>query len=293
MKVRKHRVLDHPILGYILMFLAVMIISELFSSLIDQMILAPIIPGYGTVQEVAGMQVVSASGVGTAIGATCCAVIFYLWFRPAFGGMLRGKNLLKGLLLLLPFLVFHWAGSVVSWVEFGTASVFIALLRALAPGFMEEIAFRGLGVANYMRTRNNEKGIMRIFFISSVIFGFIHMTNALAGAPLLVSLIQSIYATGVGMALCAVYLRTGNLWPTIIGHASVDFLEFVRADLGSSGGVMLGMGIGDWVTIAAGAFAAVWALYLMRKSNRQQIIDLWNEKWKTPASETEAAAAEA
>lgn len=288
MKVRKHKVLDHPILGYALLCIFVMLVSEIFSTFIDQMILAPLIPGYGTVVEMYGQKVMSASGAGTAIGAVVCVIIFWLWFRPAFDGMLKGKELLKGLLLLLPFLVFHWAGSVVSLIQLGTASVSIAFLRALAPGFMEEIAFRGLGVANYMRTKNNEKGVMKIFWISSIVFGFIHMTNVLAGAPLLTSLIQSVYAAGVGMAFAAVYLKTGNLWPTIIGHASVDFLEFIRADLGASGGVMGGMGLGDWITIAAGVFAAVWALYLMRKSCRQQIVDLWNGKWKTEVAQEPA-----
>lgn len=280
MKDRKHKVLDHPILGYALLCIFVMLVSDTFSAFIDQMILVGLIPGYGTEIEIAGIKVVTASGVGTAVGAVVCVIIFWLWFRPAFDGMLKRKDLLKGLLLLLPFLVFHWAGSVVSLIQLGTASVFIAFLRALAPGFMEEIAFRGLGVANYMRTKNNEKGAMKIFWISSLVFGLIHMTNALAGAPLLTTLIQSVYAAGVGMAFAAVYLRTGNLWPTIIGHASVDFVEFIRADLGASGGVMQGMGLGDWITIAAGIFAAVWGLYLMRKSCRQQIIDLWNDKWK-------------
>ena len=48
-------------------------------------------------------------------------------------------------------MVFHYTGSIVSWITLGTGGVFIALLRATAPGFGEEIMFRGLGIANYMR----------------------------------------------------------------------------------------------------------------------------------------------
>lgn len=287
MKTKKHAVLDHPILAYALFALLVVIVSSTASTLIDTP-LAYVLPGYGSELEYNGIKVMSASGVGTAVGAVLCVLIFWLIFRKEFNGMLRGKYLLTGLLLLLPFLIFHYSGSVVSWVQFGTASVFIAFLRATAPGFMEEIAFRGLGVANYMRVKNNDSGIIKIFWISSAVFGFVHMLNVFAGAPLLISIIQSVYAMGVGMTLCAVYLRTGNLWTTIIAHLTVDFMEFIRADLGSSGGVMLGMGIGDWITIAAGAFAAFWGLYLIRKSKRQEIIELWNEKW--PKAEETAAA---
>ena len=287
MTTKKHAVLDHPILAYALFALLVMFVSSMFSSFIDTP-LAYVIPGYGTELAVGDYKMMTASGVGAAIGAVLCVVLFRLIFMKEFNGMLKGKDLLMGLLFLLPFLVFHYAGSIVSWVQFGTASIFIAFLRATAPGFMEEIAFRGLGVANYMRVKNNDAGIIKIFWISSFVFGFVHMLNFFAGAPLLISLIQSVYAMGIGMALCAVYLRTGTLWPTIIAHLTVDFMEFIRADLGSSGGVMLGMGIGDWITIAAGAFAAFWGLYLIRKSKRQEIIDLWNEKW--PKAEETAAA---
>lgn len=287
MKPKKHAILDHVVLGYGLLALLAVILSSIVSTFIDTP-LAYVLPGYGSEIETNGIKVMSASGVGTAVGAVLSVVIFYLIFRKEFNGMLRGKNLLLGLLLLAPFLVFHYSGSVVSWVQFGTANLFIAFLRAFAPGFMEEIAFRGLGVANYMRVKNTESGIVKIFWLSSVVFGLVHMLNVFAGAPLLISIIQSAYAMGVGMTLGAVYLRTGNLWPTIIGHLTVDFLEFFRADLGSSGGVMLGMGIGDWITIAAGVFAAFWGLYLIRKSKRQDIIDLWNAKW--PKAEEEAAA---
>ena len=59
------------------------------------------------------------------------------------------------------------------------------------------------------------------------------------------------------MLFCAVYLRTGNIMPTILAHMSVDFMEFIRADLSETGGIMTGMGVGDWITIAAGLFAGI------------------------------------
>ena len=145
--------------------------------------------------------------------------------------------------------------------------------------------FRGLGVANWMRTAKSEKGMMAAFWVSSLCFGLIHMTNSLVGAPLWVSVIQAAYAAGIGMAFAAVYLKTGTLWPCIIAHTTVDFLEFIRADLGSTGGIMTGMGIGDWITIAAGVFAGVWALFQMRPKYRKEIMERWSAKW---GRETEA-----
>ena len=278
---KKHDVFDMPFIGYFILVIVGFAASQ--GGTIADTLLAYVIPGYGQVQKFGSIEVPVASGVCVALATLLCVVIFYFWFRPEFKGMIKLKGLGKGLLLLLPFLLFHYAGSVVSWFEWGTASsfytVFIMLLRATAPGFGEEITYRGLGVANYMRTIKSEDGIMPIFIVSSVTFGLVHITNALAGAPLLISVIQSVYAIGVGMALAGVYLRTGNLLPTIIAHTTVDFLEFCRGDVGNSGGLMTQMGIGDWVTIAAGALGAVLGIMMVSKKHRPEIMKVWREKW--------------
>ena len=277
MNKRTHKLLDPPILGYFLLWIFVQIFVSL-GGYID-LAVSRFIPGYATEYTIFGMTQESASGIGVAIAALVAAGLFALWFRPDFKGCLRGGGLKAGLLMLLPFLLLHYVGSVVSWVTFGTGSVLIAFLRALAPGFGEEIAYRGLGVANYMRTIRSEKQIRTIFWLSSLFFGLIHLTNVLAGGDLLAVIVQAVYAIGVGMLFGAVYLRTGNLWPTILGHTSVDFMEFIRADVYSSGGLMMGLGIGDWITIVAGVFAAFWALRLMNAKYHPEILRLWSEKW--------------
>ncbi|MBR6159960.1 MAG: CPBP family intramembrane metalloprotease [Lachnospiraceae bacterium] len=279
MKEREHKILNHPILGYFLLIFFVMIIAQVVSYIIDNMILAGIISGYAVTQTIAGAERTQATGIGFAIGTVLAIGLFYLWFRPAFDGMLKKKDLLNGLVLLAPFLIIHWIGSILSWVQFGTASVLLAFLRSSAPGFGEEAAFRGLGVANYMRRNPTEKGIIRILWLSSVIFGLVHVTNAIAGAPLSLSIGQAAYATGVGMVLGAVYLRTGNLWPSILGHMSLDFLELIRSDIGGAGGVISGTGVGDWITIIAGAAGIFWGLYLVRPAKRPEIVELWKNKW--------------
>ncbi|MBP5262273.1 MAG: CPBP family intramembrane metalloprotease [Clostridiales bacterium] len=281
---RKHVVLDHPILGFFILDIFASLMQS-FGNVLDAIIVY-VLPGYGTKVTFAGIETTSASGVGTAVGAVGAAIIFWLWFRPDFDGCFKKKGLLKGLLMMAAFLVVHWSGSVVSWLSLGTGSVLIAFLRAFAPGFGEEIAYRALGVANYMRTIKSEKGITVIFWLSSAVFGLVHAANILAGANVFSTVIQVVYATGVGMLFCAVYLRTGNIWPCVIAHLSVDFMEFVRADLSGSGGVMAGLGIGDWITVAAGAGAAVMALIFMRKQYYPEIMDIWAKKWSKSLQDT-------
>lgn len=112
--------------------------------------LGTLIPGYAIEKELYGKVIVQASGLGNAVGSVLAIGLFYIWFRPSFDGMLKRKYFLQGLLFLAPVLLIHWVGSIVSWTQFGMGSVFLAFLKAFAPGFAEETAFRGLGVANYL-----------------------------------------------------------------------------------------------------------------------------------------------
>ena len=286
MKKRQHKILDHTILSYFLLLIFVSLFEETLGAVLDKQI-SSLIPGYATETIVMGKTADVSMGVGAAAAALLAALLFKLWFRPDYNGCLQKKGIKEGLLMLLPFLVIHYAGSIVSWITLGTGSALIALLRAAAPGFGEEIMFRGLGVANYMRKIRSEGQIKVIFWLSSIVFGLIHLGNIFAGGDPKSVVVQAVYAIGVGMLFGAVYLRTGNLWPTILGHWSVDFFELTRVDLSGSGGVMTGMGIGDWITIAAGAFGAFWALRLMNPKFYGEIMEVWAGKWNRK-SEAEA-----
>ena len=280
MKTRNHKILDHPILGYFLLLVFALVVSEL-GGIIDGII------NHNVLGIESGNSVVLGCGIGTAIGALVAVGLFKLWFRPDFKGCVQTKGLLTGILLLLPVLVIHYIGSIVSWNIFGTGSVLLAFLASFAPGFSEEVAFRGLGVANYMRTIKTEKQIKVIFWLSSLVFGLIHITNIFAGGDPLSCAGQAVYAIGIGMALAAVYLRTGNLLPCILGHMSVDFMEFIRGDLSQSGGLMTSTGMGDWISDVASLVGAVLGLWLIRSKYHSEIIELWNDKWNKGSDGTE------
>ncbi len=276
-KIRNHKVLDHPILGYLLLVLWGTIFTGL--NVIIDYPLALVIPGYGTQIEMMGITTLTAAGIGTAFAALLMLFVHKKWFAPNYKGMLSKDNLVKGLILLAPFVICHGIGSIVSWCAVGAGGVGIAVLRAFAPGFGEEAIFRGLGVSNFMRTIKNEKQIPIILWMSAIVFGFAHTTNALAGAELGTSLLQSAYALGVGILFGAIFLRTGSLWPTIIAHYLVDFLEFCRTDISQSGGVMGALTVGDIITLVVGFAALFWGLYLCRKSTWSDIMTVWADKW--------------
>lgn len=275
---KKHKVLDHPILGYFILALFGMILSNLIGPLID-MPIGKAIPEYMSTVEFMGTKQQTAAGVGVGIAAVIAALIFTRMFRPKYRGFLTYAGLSAGLFLVFPFVVMHVTGSIVSMCIVGIGDTFIALLKCFAPGFSEEIIFRGMGVANYMRTIKDEKQITVIFWLSSIVFGFSHMFNAVAGAPFFTSLLQSVYAMGLGMLFAAVYLKSGSLWPSIIAHCIIDYFELCRRDLSESSGLMTGMTAGDWITIVVGLIAGVYAIYLIRKSERPAIMKEWNDRW--------------
>lgn len=267
----EHPLFDLKIISYFLIAFAVAMSTSVAGGIAGGIVKYAVSPDYKD----------AARGIVTAAASLVMAVAFWIYFRrDGYKGILNGHKFFLAFLLMLPFLIVHYAGSVVSWMQFGfSGKIVLSLLAALAPGFGEEMAFRGLAVANFMRGVKDGKRINFIFWLSSIVFGLTHIFNITSGGDVLSCAIQSVYAIGVGMIFCAVFLRTGNLWPVMIAHASVDFMEFLRGDLAESGGVMTGLGTGDWITVAASCVGAVIALILINKKHDEEIIALWRKKW--------------
>ena len=272
---KKRNILDNPVLGYFIMMIAAMTVASVGS--VFDLALAQIIPDYAFEIEMFGYTVKTAVGIAYGIAGIIATYIFVEYFKPDFDGCIGKQRIIEGLIMIWPMLLVHYTGSFVSIFIFGLGNIPIAFLRACGPGFAEEVIFRGLGIANFMRTIRSDKQIPFIFWFSSLVFGISHLSNALAGQDLKYSAIQAAYAAGIGMALAGVYLRTGNLWPTMIAHLTVDFFEFCRADM--SNAIMENMGAGDWITISAGVIGAIIGLMLIGRKHRPEIMALWRKKW--------------
>ena len=60
--------------------------------------------------------------------------------------------------------------------------------------------------------------------MSSLIFGFMHVTNIITmGQPVNQTIVQIIMACFMGMGLGAIYLRTNNIWTVVFLHFFYDF----------------------------------------------------------------------
>lgn len=97
----------------------------------------------------------------------------------------------------------------------------LLLLTALA-AFVEEVYFRGL-----MLRALESKGVWRAAALSAVLFGLMHLLNALAGSDLAMTAGRVAYAAAIGFAYAAYALHTGLIWPLILVHALANFADLI------------------------------------------------------------------
>lgn len=99
------------------------------------------------------------------------------------------------------------------------------LFFVIAVGFNEEIYFRGLAF-KFMQ----EKGTKNAITGTSILFGVLHLANALSGKNVLYLILQVIFAFLVGFVLAEIASITKSLWAVIIWHASHDYISMITGD---------------------------------------------------------------
>lgn len=99
------------------------------------------------------------------------------------------------------------------------------LVNMLGIGLAEEIIFRGVLFNAFKEYFGETKiGVFKALFLSSVLFGAIHLINLISYPDLVVSTIaQVIYAAFYGFLMGTIYYRSNNIWSVIVLHCLVDF----------------------------------------------------------------------
>ena len=148
-------------------------------------------------------------------------------------------------------------------------------------GTVEETVFRGLPVSYLMRQNKKKSHIIWIAIVTSLIFGSVHGFNFFAGATLLAALLQVISASAAGFLLCALFIRSGSLLPSMLMHAINDVYAFMNLDLVSEAGVMEGtLKTSDIVlNMILSVLQIIIAIYLLHPSAWDEIMETWNRKW--------------
>ena len=148
---------------------------------------------------------------------------------------IRKENLIKGVFWYGLTIVLFVAGMLVlnrsdygtpdrSLVEVLPLMAFYAVTN-LGIGLLEESVCRCVLFNSFKEfLGNNKKGVYLATFLSSLLFGVIHLGN-LNGSNTISTITQVIYATFFGMLFAVIYYRSGNLLSCIILHGLVDFAD--------------------------------------------------------------------
>jgi membrane protease YdiL (CAAX protease family) len=97
------------------------------------------------------------------------------------------------------------------------------------------------------------KGSKKAIIWSSVIFGTLHLINALNGKDVLYLILQMLFAFLVGFVLAEIVSITKSLWVVIIWHGAHDFISFTTSEaLDLSGLIVLAVQVAILLIFAIG-----------------------------------------
>jgi membrane protease YdiL (CAAX protease family) len=126
------------------------------------------------------------------------------------------------LYFLVPFV--PMALNFIPGLEAGGLAHFMTILAVtLMVGFVEEAIFRGL-----MLTALKARGLWTAAIVTSLLFGLTHALNLLAGKSIVEDAAQAFYAVAIGFAFAALVLKKGIIWPLVLAHFLIDFVNFLQ-----------------------------------------------------------------
>lgn len=112
-------------------------------------------------------------------------------------------------------------------------TVYVFILECFSSAFFEEIIFRSIILIFLLERFNKTKqGVFKAIIWSSVFFSLLHLMNLFSGSSFYNVSLQLGYSFLMGMLWAVMYLKTKNIWITIILHASYNFFGQVMFSLG-------------------------------------------------------------
>lgn len=139
----------------------------------------------------------------------------------------KKEKFFKSLIPGIPILVFSIIVLIFNIIELESFNFFNTigvLLYCIAVGLAEEFLCRGWlqneFIERYSKTR---KQVVISIILSSLIFGFMHISNVNYGQTIFDTFLQIAQATASGFLLGSIYFRTKNIWSVVFLHAFYDF----------------------------------------------------------------------
>ncbi|MDC7803766.1 CPBP family intramembrane metalloprotease [Sphingomonas sp. BLCC-B65] len=170
-----------------------------------------------------GSNLFLGAGLSLIVGAILLAITTTLlgWWRPALLDRHRAAHtwpIIAPAIMVLA-LVLNLAST--DWGSYDGA-FFAASIVLLLVGFTEELTTRGVLLVA-LRSRLSE---VWVWFLTSALFGLMHLVNALTGQPLAPTLQQVALAFGAGTIFYVLRRVTGSLIWAMVLHGFWDFSTF-------------------------------------------------------------------
>lgn len=173
-------------------------------------------------------------------GITFMILIIVLMTRWGYGfPKMRLSNSVNWLVLSLVLLFSLWF---VLWNAFGSGNILTSffhfnfsgvnlkpqyILSGLEAGIAEELLFRYAFLTILLVAfKNSPYQIFWAAIISSLCFGLLHLGNLSAGQNLASTIEQVVFAFGMGLLMCGIYLYTDLFYLPVIIHFLLDTLVF-------------------------------------------------------------------
>lgn len=173
-------------------------------------------------------------------GITFMILIIVLMTRWGYGfPKMRLSNDVNWIILSLVLIFSLWF---VLWNAFGSGNILTSFFRfnfsginlkpqyilsGLEAGIAEELLFRYAFLTILLVAfKNNSYHVFWAAIISSLCFGLLHLGNLSAGQNLASTIEQVVFAFGMGLLMCGIYLYTDLFYLPVIIHFLLDTLVF-------------------------------------------------------------------
>ncbi|URN94675.1 MAG: CPBP family intramembrane metalloprotease [Candidatus Pristimantibacillus lignocellulolyticus] len=139
----------------------------------------------------------------------------------AFGFKKLNFKSQKATLFYIPLLIIALVQPIMGGfnVELTVSKIVLLIVFSVFVGYTEEVVFRGI-----IRERLLSKGPLFYIVFSSILFGILHMANALSGTDVVEVLLQVVNAFLIGLILALLIETSNNIWPLIAFHFLFDAL---------------------------------------------------------------------
>ncbi|MCR5451243.1 MAG: CPBP family intramembrane metalloprotease [Lachnospiraceae bacterium] len=284
-KNRKHVITDKlPIfVAIILMYIGTFVPNIVLSGLVEDV--------FSFVNKIDLMEYVSQTGdvpaglmpsyyVISIIFSFVFLLIFEWWFKPEYDGSMHIKGIKEGMIFSLPVIIF-WVVWYVIEIAIGQCAIslngfgdtIVTLLQGFRAGVVEEVAYRAIGLAIFIRYFKKMNNIWMPTVLAGVLFGLTHLVNIFSDGDPLEVIVQTVFATCFGVIFCLIFTCSGNIWAPVIVHSLYDASTFGIKNLGEGG---------SWTNVVdvAGMFVLMIVLFVVFMKRKESVLELWNTKWK-------------